>query len=336
MGSYPVITLARARELALQNRQAVAEGNDPRTPPDAVPTFAEAVDKVIAERSTSWKNSKTAKRWRARMDTYAIPTLGDKPVTEITTADVIAVLSPIWVEKPETGRQVRENTSVIMEWVIGQNHRSDNPASQAILKSLPKQSQRVKHFRALPHREVGPAIEKVRDTDGEPTTKLAFEYIAYTATRSVEARLATWDEVNLETRTWTVPASRMKNSLEHKVPLSEAALDVLHRAQKYGDGSGLIFPSKSGKPMSDSTISKLSRENQIGTTPHGLRSSFRDWAAECTDVPLEIAEFALAHVMGSEAELAYRRTDYFERRRRLMEDWAEYVAAGGKTDPDLQ
>ena len=225
LGSYPVITLARARELALHNRQAVAEGNDPRTPPDAVPTFAEAVDKVIAERSTSWKNLKTAKRWRARMDTYAIPTLGDKPVTEITTADVIAVLSPIWVEKPETGRQVRENTSVIMEWVIGQNHRSDNPASQAILKSLPKQSQRVKHFRALPHGEVGPAIEKVRDTDGEPTTKLAFEYIAYTATRSVEARLATWDEVNLENRTWTVPASRMKNSLEHKVPLSEAALE---------------------------------------------------------------------------------------------------------------
>lgn len=325
LGSYPVITLARARELALENRRAVAEGVDPRTPPEAVPTFAEAVDKVIAERSASWKNPKTAKRWRSRLDTYAIPTLGSKAVTEITTADVIAVLSPIWVEKPETGRQVRENTSVIMEWVIGQNHRSDNPASKAILKSLPKQSQRVQHFRALPHGEVGPAIHRMRATDGHPTTKLAFEFIACTAARSGEARLATWREMNLEARMWTVPAARMKNGLEHRVPLSQAALEVLERARQFNDASGLVFPSERGKPMSDSTISKLLRDNKVGTTPHGLRSSFRDWAAECTDVPREIAEFALAHVVGDEAELAYRRTDYFERRRKLMEDWAEYL-----------
>ena len=326
LGSYPVITLARVRELALQNRRAIAEGNDPRTPPDAVPTFAEAVDTVIAERSISWKNPKTAKRWRARLDAYVLPKLGRKLVSEITTADVIAILSPIWVQKPETGRQVRENISVIMEWVIGQNNRLDNPASKAILKALPKQTQRVKHYKALPYLEVGPAINQVRATDGHSTTKLAFEYIAYTAARSGEARLATWSEVNLHTRTWTVPEARMKNSLEHKVPLSEAALDVLDRAQEYSDGSGLVFPSEHGKPMSDNTISKLLRDNQVATTPHGLRSSFRDWAAECTDVPREIAEFALAHVVGDEAELAYRRTDYFERRRKLMEDWSEYLA----------
>ncbi len=326
LGSYPVVTLSSAREVALENRRAVAHGKDPRTPPADVPTFAEAVDAVIAERSPGWKSSKTPKRWRARMDTYAIPTLGSKLVTEITTSDVLAVLLPIWVEKPETGRQVRENTSVIMEWVIGQNHRSDNPASKAILKSLSKQSQRVKHFRALPHAEVGPAIRRISATDGHPTTKLAFEYLAYTAARSGEARLAKWSEVDLEDRVWIVPESRMKNRLEHKVPLSENAVDVLRRAQEFRDGSGLIFPSARGKAMSDSTISKLLREHQIGTTPHGLRSSFRDWAAECTDVPREIAEFALAHVMGSEAELAYRRTDYFERRRKLMDDWAEYLA----------
>ena len=330
LGSYPIITLKIARELALENRRSVAQGTDPRTPPEAVPTFAEAVDKVIAERSPSWKSPKTPKRWRARMDTYAIPTLGSKLVTEITTADVLAVLSPIWVEKPETGKQVRENTSVIMEWVIGQNHRSDNPASKAILKSLPKQGQRVKHFRALPHAEVGPAIHRIRATDGHPTTKLAFEYIAYTAARSGEARLAKWSEVNLEARMWTVPAARMKNGLEHRVPLSENAVDVLLRAQEFSDSSGLIFPSERGKDMSDSTISKLLRENQVGTTPHGLRSSFRDWAAECTDVPREIAEFALAHVVGDEAELAYRRTDYFERRRGLMENWAEYLAGSSQ------
>ena len=130
-----------------------------------------------------------------------------------------------------------------------------------------------------------------------------------------------------------MPKSRMKNGLEHKVPLSEAALDVLHRAQEFSDGSGLIFPSERGKTMSDSTISKLLRDNQVGTTPHGLRSSFRDWAAECTDVPREISEFAFSHVMGSEAELAYRRTDYFERRRKLMEDWAQYLSGPLNMDP---
>lgn len=214
---------------------------------------------------------------------------------------------------------------MIMEWVIGQNYRSDNPASKAILKSLPKQSQRVQHFRALHHSEVGPVIHRVRAADGHPTTRLAFEFIAYTAARSGEARLATWREMNLEARMWTVPAARMKNGLEHRVPLSEAALEVLEQAQQFNDRSGLVFPSEWGKPMSDSTISKLLRDNQVGTTPHGLRSSFRDWAAECTDVPREIAEFALAHVVDDEAELAYRRTDYFERRRKLMEDWAEYL-----------
>ena len=326
LGSYPIITLKKARDRALDNRRAVADGADPRATPQTVPKFSQAVDSVIAERSEGWKNPKTAKRWRSRLDSYVIPKLGRKLVTEITTADVIAILSPIWVEKPETGRQVRENTSVIMEWVIGQNHRTDNPASKAILKSLPKQSQRVKHFRALPYVEVGPAIHRIRATDGHPTTKLAFEYIAYTAARSGEARLATWSEVNLETRTWTIPESRMKNGLEHRVPLSQAALEVLARAQEFSDGSGLVFPSERGKPMSDSTISKLLRDNQVGTTPHGLRSSFRDWAAECTDVPREISEFALAHVVGDEAELAYRRTDYFERRRKLMGDWAEYLS----------
>ena len=325
LGSYPVITLAKARELALENRRVAADGADPRVAPKTVPTLSRAVDSVIAERSVGWKNPKTAKRWRARLDAYVLPKLGKKLVSEITTADVIAVLSPIWLEKPETGRQVRETISVIMEWVIGKGDRLDNPASKAILKALPKQTQRVKHYKALPYLEVGAAIKQVRDTAGHPTTKLAFEYITYTAARSGEARLATWSEVDLKSRTWTIPEARMKNGLEHKVPLSEAALDVLGRAKQFSDGSGLIFPSERGKSMSDNTISKLLRDNRVATTPHGLRSSFRDWAAECTNVPREIAEFALAHVVGEASELAYRRTDYFERRRKLMENWAEYL-----------
>ena len=326
LGGYPVITLGKARELALENRRAVANGIDLRTPPKVVPTFTDAIEAVIALRSTKWKNPKTAKRWRAILDTYAVPTLGRKLVSEVNSAEVMAVLSPIWVEKPETGKQVREHISVVMEWAKVEGHRTDNPADKAILKALPKHG-RKSHFRALPFAEIAPAIEKVRSTDAHLSTKLAFEFIALTACRSGEARLATWDEIDLDAATWTIPAERMKNGLQHRVPLSRGALDVLRKAKELEDGTGLVFPSVRGKPMTDATISKLLRCNNIGTTPHGLRSAFRDWAAECSDVPREIAEHALAHVEGSASELAYRRTDYFDRRRGLMQGWADFIQA---------
>lgn len=325
LGSYPAVPLALARRRAIKNAQTTEEGGDPRAPVASTPTFGNAVQEVIQTRSEGWKNPKTAKRWRATLETYAMPFLGRKLLSEITTADIMAVLLPIWLAKPETGRQVRERLSVVMEWAIGQGHRPDNPAGKAITKSLPKQTQRKRHFRALPHAEVGGAIRKVRSTDAWLGTTLCLEFVAYTACRSGEARLATWDEFDLETTTWTIPSSRMKNALEHRVPLSKIALDVLRRARELSDGSGLVFPSERGKPMSDSTLSKLVRENRIGTTPHGLRTSFRTWAAECSDVPREIAEHALSHVEGSASELAYRRTDYFERRRKLMGDWARYL-----------
>ena len=325
LGPYPVITLAKARELALANRRAVAEGIDPRTPTETIPTFANAVDRVIALHKEGWKSPKTAKRWRATLETYAMPRLRHKLVSEITTADVMAVLTPIWLAKPETGRQVREHIGVVMKWAIGQGYRNDNPTSDAITKALPKQGQRVKHFTALPFAEVATALATIRGTAAHPSTKLAFELLTLTACRSGEARLATWDEVDLDAATWTIPAARMKNALEHRVPLSEQAMGVLRRARELSDGRELVFPSQRGKPMTDSTLSKLLRDNHIGSTPHGLRTSFRTWAAECSEVPREIAEHALAHVEGSASELAYRRTDYFERRRVLMEQWADYL-----------
>ena len=325
LGSYPTVSLALARGKAIKNAQAVEEGIDPRMPAATMPTFAEAVDAVIASRAEGWKNPKTAKRWRATLETYAMPALGRRLISEVTTADVMSALSPIWLSKPETGRQVREHLSVVMEWAIGQGHRPDNPAGKAITKPLPKQTKRVEHFKALPFSELGEAIGQVRETDAWLGTKLCFELLALTAARSGEARSAKWDEFDLEAATWTIPASRMKNGLEHRVPLTSAVVDVLDRARVLTDGSGLVFPSERGKAMSDSTVSKLLRENGIETTPHGARSAFRDWAAECSDVPREIAEFALAHVEGSAAELAYRRTDYFARRRKLMQDWTDYL-----------
>ena len=327
LGSYPAVTLAHARQRAIKNARTVAEGLDPRTPAETIPTLADAVERVIEIRAAGWKHPKTAQRWRATLETYAIPFIGRKPVSKITTGDVVTVLEPIWLTKPETGRQVRERLSVVLDWVIAKGYRTDNPASKAIAKSLPKQTQRVTHFKALPFAGVGDAVRRVKETDAWTGTKLCFELLVLTATRSGETRCADWQEFDVEGATWTIPAERTKNGMEHRIPLSDAALDVLRRARELSAGVGLVFPSERGKAMSDSTLSKLLRKNRIATTPHGLRSSFRDWAAERSNVPREIAEFALGHVEGSAAELAYRRTDYFERRRALMDDWAGFVGS---------
>ena len=325
LGSYPRVPLALARARALENAQAVEQGQDPRVKPSTIPTFADAVDAVVTMHSEGWKNPKTAKRWRATLESYAMPTLGPQTVSEINSGDIMSLLTPIWLAKPETGRKVRERIDVVMKWAIAQGYRSDNPAGDAIAAALPKTGQRVQHHRALPFAEVGAAIQKVRTTDAWPATKLAFEFLTLTVTRSGETRLATWDEVDLDAGTWTIPTARMKTGLEHRVPLSRQAMDLLQQARELSEGSGLVFPSQRGKALTDSTVSKLLRENNIGCVPHGMRSSFRDWAAECSDVPREIAEHALAHVEGSASELAYRRTDYFERRRGLMKDWANFL-----------
>ena len=195
------MTLAAARERALANVRAVDGGRDLRINEKPIPTFAEAVDAVMAIRSEGWKHPKTMQRWRATLATYAMPVLSDRLVSEVKTSHVMDVLTPIWLAKPETARQVREHMSVIMEWAIAENHRIDNPAGKAITKSLPRQTQRVKHHRALPFSAVGAAIEKVRATDAWPTTKLCFELLTLTAARSGEVRLANWSEIDWDSRT---------------------------------------------------------------------------------------------------------------------------------------
>lgn len=327
LGPYPIITLAAAREQALKNVQIIAGGGDPRIPVAVVPTFVDALEAVIGIHRDNWKDgSKTEKLWRASLQEYAIPILGHKPVSEITSADVLAVLAPIWADKRPTAMKVRRRVSAVMKWAIVEGHRGENPAGESITAALPRGGHTTTHYRALPFAKVGTAIALIRDSGAWPATKLAFEFLTLTATRSQEVRLADWNEINLSTATWTIPESRMKAGREHRVPLSRQAVAVLESARaETSDGSGLIFRSQRGKPLTDSTISKLLRENSIGCVPHGMRSSFRDWAAECTDVPREIAEHAIAHVEGTASEIAYRRTDYFERRRTLMQQWADYV-----------
>ncbi len=335
LGGCALVSLAEAREAALANRKIARAGGDPlaqRRLTTDTPTFESAAATVIELHRHGWRSEKHAAQWEATLRTYVHPHLGKRSVADITTADVMAVLMPIWNEKPETARRVRQRVSTVMKWAVAQGYRGDNPAGDAIGAALPKHNGKTKrHHRALPHGEVAAAIEAVRGSNAGRSVKLAFEFLVLTAARSGEVRLATWDEIDRDAKTWTVPASRMKAGREHRVPLSERALAILDEVQALSDGSGLVFPgTRTGKPLSDMTLSKLMRDLDLDAVPHGFRSSFRDWAAECTNAPRDVMEAALAHTVRDKVEAAYNRTDLFERRRALMDQWASYLdgAAG--------
>ena len=330
LGSVDRVSLAQARRTAFEYRNIARAGGDPtiRSEVRTVPTFAEAIDAVIDIQRPGWKDSgKSEKQWRASFRDYAIKLLGRMRVNEITTADVLAVLVPIWHTKHETARRVRQRIGQIMKWAIAEGHRSDNPAGDALGAALPKNSKSKEHHKALPYDRVSAALATVRASGAYVATRLAFEFLVLTAARSGEVRGAKWNEISFDARMWTVPPARMKTMREHRVPLSARALGILRTAREYSDSSGLIFPSVTGRGMSDSTMSKLLRENGIEAVPHGFRSSFRDWASERTNIPREVAEESLAHENPNKVESAYRRSDLFERRRDLMDSWARYLAA---------
>ena len=323
LGRFPVVSLAEARAAALKNARAIAQGLDPRGA--GVPTFEAAVERVIALHEPTWKHgARSADVWRSSLRAYALPLLGRLLVSDVTTAHVLSVLTPIWNTKPVTARRVRQRIGAVMQWAVAKRYRADNPAGDAIGQALPRTTNGVKkHRRALPHGEVAAALERVRQSGAWASTKLAIEFLVLTAARSGEVRMATWGEVDLDAAVWSVPAERMKMKRPHRVPLPPRAVEVLREAAKQKDGTGLIFPSVTGRPLSDNTLSKLLRELQIGCVPHGFRSSFRDWAGD-TGQPREVAEMALAHAVRG-VEGAYARSDLFERRRELMGAWAAYV-----------
>ena len=303
LGAYPVVTLARARKKALANARIVSEGRDPRDRTGRAPTFEQAVEIVIETHAENWKDGgMSAAQWRASLRDYAVPKIGRKRVDSMTTADVMEVLLPIWSTKRETARRVRQRIGAIMKWAVAQGYREDNPAGDAISAALSKNSVRRQHQRALPHAQVGEALARVRASRAHRATTLGFEFLVLTACRSGEVRRARWVEVDEAAATWTVPPARMKAKLEHRVPLSGRTVAVLDEAREIADRSGLVFPSPTGRVLSDSTLSKLLRELGIGAVPHGFRSSFRDWAAERTEVPREVCELALAHVNSDRVE----------------------------------
>ena len=328
LGAAALVPLAKAREQALANRMLARSGGDPladKRRVQGVPTFAEAAQRVLEQKRGGWRGRWHAQNWWNSMERYAFPRIGSRPVSEVNTADVLDILTPIWHVKAETARAVRQRIRSVIEWAIALDMRNDNPCDR-VLPVLGLQNDIVTHRLALPHKDVAAAIETVRAGSAQPAVKLAFEFLVLTATRSGEVRGAQWAEIDTTDHVWTLSAQRMKAKREHRVPLCGRALEVLDAARALGDGSPHVFPMRSGRPISASTLLKTLNDLRVAAVPHGFRSSFRDWAAEETDHPREVIEAALAHVVQNKVEAAYARSDLFERRRRLMDDWSAYLA----------
>jgi len=322
LGPAAFVSLAEAREKARDNARLAYRGEDPRG--DGIPTVEKAVEQVIALHSEGWKSgSDLPSKWRQTFRDYVNPRIGDKPVGSVTTADVMAVLTPIWTSKPAAARIVRQRLGAVMKWAVAQGFREDNPAGDAITAALPRNGGH-KHHKAVPHAEVGEVVRKVRASGAQPSARLALEFLILTAARAAEVRGATWSEIDLERALWTIPASRMKGKREQRVPLSPRALEVLEEARELDDGN-LVFPSRrTGGPLASTAFFEMLRRLEVAGTVHGFRTSFRSWAAE-QGVDRQVAELALAHrVKGVEG--VYQRSDLFDQRRQVMQRWAEVVA----------
>ena len=331
LGSLALVPLAEAREKALVNRKLARQGGDPlweKRRTQAVPTFAEAAMRVLEQKRAGWRNPRHSREWISSLRRFAFPRIGKMPVSEVTSADVLEILTPLWHRKVETARRVRQRLQAVLEWAVAMEFRIDNPCDR-IGPVLGPQQDVTEHMQALPHREVAAVIRTVRVSPALPAARLALEFLVLTAARWGEVRWAEWEEIDRSGRVWIVPARRAKTNRRHRVPLCGRALEILEAAQALGEGAGpLVFTHGGGRPMHDSQVRRLLRELGIAAVPHGFRSSFRDWAGEETDHPREVIEAALAHVVRNRVEAAYARSDLFERRRLLMDDWARYLAQG--------
>jgi integrase len=366
LGGFPDVPLAEAREKARAIRKQVRDGADPieqkKLDREAKfsqrakqKTFRECSEVVIANKVREFKNAKHSWQWQATLETYAYPLIGDRIVTTITKADVAAVLAPIWQTKNETASRLRGRIEAIFDYAKAMEYREgDNPAAwKGTLEPILGNAKRAKkNHPSLPYSEVGAFMAELRNREGISARTL--EFAVLTAARTAEARGATWAEIDLRMKKWTIPGERMKGGKEHRVPLSDAALELL-QALPHGGSDSLVFPAPQGGKLSDMTLVMLIRrlhgaeqkqgrkgfldpkQNKIATT-HGFRATFKTWAREETSYPKDLSERALAHTTGNKVEEAYDRGDLFQKRARLMADWARYcgtvqLAAGDNIIP---
>lgn len=323
LGPYPVVTLAKAREKALQNAREVADGRDPRR--GGIPSFEIATEAVIRLRRQTWKpGGRSEQQWRSAFEAHVFPQIGGKRVSKITSGDVLALLTAddLWNRRRATARRLLQWIGLVFKRAIAEGHRGDNPVD-AIRAALPSNGHRVKHQRAIHHREVAEALNRVRASKSRPATRLCLEFLVLTATRSAEARNARWSQVQGDV--WTIPETGTKAGREHRIPLSSAALAVLAEAKRHSTGD-LIFPGVRGGVIGGKTLSELPRAVGVEAVPHGFRTSARSWMAD-QGISREVAEACLGHVVANQAEAAYRHgTDLLDRRREALEAWGDHVA----------
>lgn len=332
LGGLNSVPLATAREFAADCRKVVATGGDPIADRKAVgseaPTFGSLADQFLETKGSGWRNEKHRAQWKMTLTRYAAP-LRKHRVDAIATEDILAVLKPVWTEKPETASRLRGRIEQVLDAARAAGHRSgENPARwKGHLDQLLSKRQKLTrgHHKALAFRDVPAFVATLRERPA--IAARALEFLILTAARSGEALGARWSEVDLDAKVWTVPKERMKADREHRVPLSERALEILAEVKKLGSAD-LVFPGeRPRKPLSNTSMLMLLRRMKMDITAHGFRSSFRDWAGDATTFSREVAEAALAHVVGDDTEQAYRRSDALAKRRKLMDAWARFCGA---------
>ena len=324
LGSFPVMTLAMARERCLENARKVAQGEDILKPSPKIPTVAEAFEEVITERAPGWSSSKTRDSWYRSLAFSA--KISSRLVSDVKPSDIRSVITPLWHPHPKTARELRGHLFGAMQWAVNQGYRDSNPASPGVTNGLGKQARPV-HHKSLAHPLLGSALAQVSDSDAWWAEKACLIFLAFTGVRSGEVRLATWEEIDLDTATWTIPAPRMKNKIEHKVPLSTQAIQVLlHARDESGRSQGIIFPpQRGGQSMDAGRLSKLLKRLRLPFVPHGLRSSFRNWAASRPHIAHHTAEMVLAHTPEEAVVKAYLNDVFFEERQPVMQEWSDYL-----------
>ncbi len=343
LGSFPLVTLAAARQKARAARADGRQGIDPVAQRDQArrdrkakaalqKTFKQCAVAYIDAHSDSWRNAKHRAQWPSTFETYVYPTIGSTLVHEVTQAHVLAVLNPIWKTKTATATRVRGRIEQVLAWASAAGYRQgDNPARwTGLLDQLlpaPGKISKVRHHPAVPVASMPAFLAALRQREG--ISPRALQFAILTAARSAEVRGSTWAEIDMEAAVWTVPGERMKGGKEHRVPLSTQAIALLENMPRI-EGAELIFPAPRGGKLSDMSLTAITRrmafKDAAGDVcvPHGFRSSFRDWAFECTDFARDLTEQALAHALESKVEAAYRRGDALERRRTLMQAWASF------------
>ena len=331
LGLWPVVTLARARQVCIENLQAIHDGRDPREP--GIPTFADAVEEVIKLHSPTWRGAKTENDWRASMTNFASP-VARLPVNLIKTPQLLNIIAPIWHKKPEIARRVRQRIAAVMKWAAAMGYLKANPADalDALLPAANGNGVRTVHHKALDWRKVPAALRTISDSEAWWGARLGLLFLAHTATRSGEIRMSRWGELSLSGKLWTCPAERTKSGRPLRVPLSEPALRLLMLAREHAPHGPdrLVFPARRGwgkVPMRDLAFSRLMASLKIAGVPHGFRSSFRDWAAE-HGVNHATAEACLAHQNPDKTVSAYMRSDLLDARRPVMASWSAFLDGG--------